>query len=432
MTMTTAVPHNGHRSQDQFGPRSPSGMADRTNSGVGEAWSVTATPGSGPASFTPPSSSDAGANTYSPAQQPTSAAPAQLTAENLPGREYPTSAAQVQLTADNLPGRDTTGAALEDRTAAEKRPTAVWLASGSDRADTGSFKGQHPQTQPDVFPGAGAGGMAREEGWQTDAPVGPFPTFSGTAGGTSTKEGSQHESPSVPSPAASGASGGLRGADGGAPPEIKGMNENEARRDDDFDTASEGAGQGNGTEYWTEETPGEEEKHIGRTAGIGVAGSRFTETGDDMVPQAAGLQGNADENEANMKAQMDNFQGMQDAVVPQGAEGIQYQPGDYVPDPSREGVYTAPHGYPTTGAQQPTTMNDLPLSENIRHVPEGGVSLHGQPGLPQGKPKLLDRVVGKVQQEVGRQTDNWEMYGKGVLRETGGSKAVKGQARAVI
>jgi len=105
---------------------------------------------------------------------------------------------------------------------------------------------------------------------------------------------------------------------------------------------------------------------------------------------------------------------------------------DYIPNPSQPGVYTSPHSYGTTETSVPAGRNKLPLTENVHGVPEGGAALHGREGLPEGKAGWGDRVVGKMQQEMGRVTDNWEMHEKGVLRESGGKQAVKGEARAPI
>ncbi|OAX34679.1 hypothetical protein K503DRAFT_724123 [Rhizopogon vinicolor AM-OR11-026] len=72
--------------------------------------------------------------------------------------------------------------------------------------------------------------------------------------------------------------------------------------------------------------------------------------------------------------------------------------------------------------------SDRPL--DVQPTSEGGVTIGGQPDLPEGHAGLDDKIIGKTQKVVGKYTKNEELHEKGELRETGGKAAALGNARA--
>ncbi|KAL4063356.1 hypothetical protein V8B97DRAFT_2011766 [Scleroderma yunnanense] len=66
----------------------------------------------------------------------------------------------------------------------------------------------------------------------------------------------------------------------------------------------------------------------------------------------------------------------------------------------------------------------------VAPVPEGGVAIGGQPGLPPAHAGLGDKIIGKTEKVIGKVTNNAELHEQGELRETGGKAAAEGRARA--
>ncbi|KAJ8518974.1 hypothetical protein ONZ45_g4025 [Pleurotus djamor] len=71
---------------------------------------------------------------------------------------------------------------------------------------------------------------------------------------------------------------------------------------------------------------------------------------------------------------------------------------------------------------------DRPM--NVQPAPEGGVSVDGQAGLPEGHAGFGDKLVGKTQKVIGKASNNPALHEKGELREAGGKAAAEGLARA--
>ncbi|KZV91275.1 hypothetical protein EXIGLDRAFT_719558 [Exidia glandulosa HHB12029] len=84
------------------------------------------------------------------------------------------------------------------------------------------------------------------------------------------------------------------------------------------------------------------------------------------------------------------------------------------------------------GAMGTSERNGLPNPMNVQAAPEGGVSVDGRAGLPLGRPTVGDKMVGKMEQGMGKMVGDWKMQNQGELRATGGKAAAAGQARAPI
>jgi len=69
---------------------------------------------------------------------------------------------------------------------------------------------------------------------------------------------------------------------------------------------------------------------------------------------------------------------------------------------------------------------------NVQHVPEGGVAINGNKGLPLGHASGTDRMIGKMEKALGKFAGDDALAQKGQLRESGGKAAAEGRARAPI
>jgi hypothetical protein len=66
----------------------------------------------------------------------------------------------------------------------------------------------------------------------------------------------------------------------------------------------------------------------------------------------------------------------------------------------------------------------------VHEAEGGGKALGGVHDAPHGKVNLGDKIIGKTEKAMGKVLANPEMQEKGELRETGGSAAVRGLAKA--